>query len=270
MLETVIVDSEYPLTLNVENASHTDMLIVKSISGLTSAKVGLFTGDYASEGSYYQGRRPEKLNPVLTLKMNPDYANDVEVSDIRETLYRTFFHPYQDADGVIVRLQDDRRPERYFIGYCEDINTDQFSKDTSVQISLVCMDGYLFSYTPVSGADAAGWASLAVQNEGSAKCGILATFKVNTATSVLTFEINDRKLILNRAFTVGQVVTIDTRKGSRSIKVGGTDIMAALDPASEWLQMDLLGNNIKAYGSVVGDGKVVMTSYTFRPQWWGL
>lgn len=270
MLETVIVESVNPLTFNITDVDPSEMLIVKSISGLTSAKVGLFTGDYASEGSYYQGRRGEKLTPVITLKMNPDYEADVEVSDIREMLYRTFYEPSPDGDGVLVRLQDDRRPDRYFVGYTEDINTDQFSQSRDVQISMVCMDAYLFSYDITTGSDVAGWASLNVPYDGSARCGIKATFKVNTATSVMTFEIDGEKMILNRAFTVGQIITIDTRKGQRSIKVGSTDIMAALDPTSEWLNLRRPVNAVKAYGSVVGDGKVVMTSYEFRSAWWGI
>ena len=270
MLETVIVESANPLTLHISDVDPSEMLVVKNISGLTSAKVGLYTGDYASEGSYYQGRRGEKLNPILTLKMNPDYTNDVEVSDIRELLYRTFYEPQPESDGVLVRLQDDRKPDRYFVGYTEDINTDQFSQSRDVQISMVCMDAYLFSYDPTTDSDVAGWSSLNVDYDGSARTGVQATFKINTNTSVMTFEINGHKMILNRAFTVGQIITIDTRPGMRSIKVGATDIMAALDSTSTWLSLDRPVNNIKAYGSVVGDGKAVMTDYTFRSQWWGI
>lgn len=270
MLETVVVQSANPLTLHVEGATPNEMFTVKNISGLTSAKVGLFTGDYAGEGSYYQGRRGEKLTPVITLKLNPDYANNVEVSDLRETLYRTFYEPQPGSDGVKVLLQDDRKPDRYFVGYTEDVNTDQFSQSRDVAISMVCMEAYLFSDAITSGADAVGWASLPVAYNGSAKSGIEATLKVNTATSVLTFDINGNKMILNRAFAVGNIVTINTRKGERYIRVGGVDIMASLDPTSKWVQLDRPANTVKAYGGASGDGKVVMTAYNFREMWWGI
>lgn len=270
MLETVNVESVNPLTLHVSDVDPSEMFILKSISGLTSAKVGLFTGDYATEGSYYQGRRAEKLNPVLTLKLNPDYANDIEVSDLRETLYRTFYEPQPGLDGVLVSLEDDRKPKRYFVGYTEDINTDQFSQSRDVQISMVCMDGYLFSYDRTEASDAVGWSSLPVTYDGSARAGIEASFKINTATSVFTFDVNGNKLILNRAFTVGQVININTRKGERYIRLGATDIMASLDPTSQWVQLDRPATTIKTYGSVDGDGKAVMTSYNFRSRWWGI
>lgn len=270
MLETAIVESVNPLTLHITDVDPNSMLVLKSISGLTSAKVGLFTGDFASEGSYYQGRRGEKLTPVITLKMNPDYANDVEISDIRELLYRTFYEPQPGSDGVRVTLIDDRKPDRYFIGYTEDIDTDQFSRDTSVQIAMMCMESYLYSTIATSVTDAAGWLTTPIAYDGSAKCGLEMTFKINTATSVLTVDLNGYKMVLNRAFTVGQIVKINTRKGERAITVGGVDIMAALSPTSPWIQLDRPANTIKAYGSVEGDGKVVLTNYNFRSQWWGI
>lgn len=270
MLETVVVESSVPLTFNITDVDPNEMLVVKSISGLTSAKVGLFTGDFAGEGSYYQGRRGEKLTPVIALKMNPDYQNDVEVSDIREILYRTFYNPQPGSDGVKVLLKDDRKPDRYFVGYTEDINTDQFSKDTSVQISMQAMDAYLFSDIPINASEPAGWTSTPIAYDGSARTGLEMTFKVNTATNVMTVDLNGNKMVLNRAFAVGNIITINTQKGQRAIKVGATDIMAALTPESQFIQLDRPANTIKAYGSVEGDGKVVLTDYNFRSQWWGI
>jgi hypothetical protein len=271
MLDTVVVQSVNPLTLHVTDVDPNEMFVLKRISGLTSAKAGLFTGDYAGEGSYYQGRRGEKLNPVITLKLNPDYNADISVSNLRERLYRAFYEPQPGSDGVKVLLQDDELPDRYFIGYTEDIDTDQFSQSRDVQISMLSMDAYLFSDAATSASDAVGWSSIPVAYDGSAKAGLEATFKVNTNTSVMTFDINGKKLILNRAFTVGQIITINTRKGERSIRVGSTDIMGALDPSSVGpFQLDRPANVLKSYGGAEGDGKVVMTSYNFRSQWWGI
>lgn len=271
MLETVIVQSAAPLTFNITDVDPNEILVVKSISGLTSAKVGLFTGDFAGEGGYYQGRRAEKLTPVITLKMNPDYKNDVEVSDIREMLYRTFYQPQPGSDGVKVLLKDDRKPDRYFVGYTEDINTDQFSKDTSVQISMMCMEGFLYSDAYTAGSDPAGWLTLPIAYPGTANAGIAMQVKINTATPRVTIDLNGNKMVLDRAFTVGQVIYINTRQGEREIRfTTGGDIMAALSPASPWVQLDRPNNTIKVYGSVEGDGKAVLTAYDFRARWWGI
>lgn len=270
MLETVNVESVNPLTFHISDVDPSETLICKSVSGLTSAKVGLFTGDYAGEGSYYQGRRAEKLTPVITLKLNPDYEQDIEVSDLREMLYRSFYEPQPDLDGVLVSLEDDRRPKRYFVGYTEDINTDMWAEKQEVQISMLSMDGYLFSYDQTSANDAIGWATLPVAYDGSARCGFLATLTVKSAATAVTLELNGHKMVLTRAFAVNDVITIDTRKGSRAIKVNGTDIMAALSPTSTWLQLDRPNNTFKAYGLVEGDGKAVLSAYIFRSAWWGV
>lgn len=270
MLDQIVIDPDgaAPLVLNITGANPSDMLTVKSISGLTSPKVGLFTGDYAGEGSYYQGRRGEKMTPVITLKMNPQYDTDFEVSDIRELLYRYFYSI--PGDAVKVLLKDDRKPDRYFIGYTEDINTDQFSQSRDIQISMVCMDAYIYSEDQVVIVDAAGLSSTPIDYEGSANTGINVTLKINTATSQLNLQRGSQIMRLNRAFAVGEIVTINTVKGQRSIKVGATDIMAALDPISVWLQLDQQDNPLKSYGSVDGDGKAVMTNIAWRAAWWGI
>lgn len=270
MLDTVVVQSATPLTLNLTNVDPLEMFILKSISGLTSSKVGLFTGDYASEGSYYQGRRPDRLTPVFTIKMNPDYTDDVDLSDLRDRLYRAFYQPLPGSHGVKVVLKDDRRPDRYFVGYTEHVNTDQFSKSRDIQVSMVCMDPNLYSDALSVGSDPVGWGSLPITYDGSAQTGIKVVLKVNTATSVVTFELNGNKMILNRSFSVGEVITIDTRKGTRCIKIGALDVMATLDPTSTWVKLDREANTMKAYGSVSGDGKAVITSYEYRSEWWGL
>lgn len=270
MLDTVVVESVNPMTLHITDVDPNEMFVLKSISGLTSAKVGLFTGDFAGEGSYYQGRRGEKLTPVIKLKLNPDYEQDIEVSDLREILYRTFYEPQPGSDGVKVVLKDDRKPDRYFVGYTEDIDTDQFSQTQDVQISMVCMDAYLFSDLATSASDAVGWTSLPVAYDGSTRTGLEMIFKVNVATSSMTIDINGSKMTLDRDFLVGDIITINTQKGERSIRVGMEDIMASLAPTSVWLQLDRPDNTIKAYGTAESDGKVVMTSYDFRSRWWGV
>lgn len=144
MLDQVVLQTANPMTLNITAADPNEILVIKSISGLTSTKVGLFTGDFSTEGSYYQGRRPEKLTPVITFKINPNYADDISVSDVRQLLYRMFYEPQPGSDGVKVILKDDKLPDLYFVGYVEDINTDQFTKSQTAQVSLVAMDSYLF------------------------------------------------------------------------------------------------------------------------------
>lgn len=272
MLNQVVLNTAIPKTLNIDGVDPDETLIVKSISGLSGADLTLFTGDYARDGGYYQGRRASKFNPVFNFKLNPDYANDVEVSDIREMLYSWFLQPSVGVDGLQVILIDDRKPDRYFVGYTEKIETDMFSRDTSVQVSMISVDAYLRSVLETSGSDVAGWISTTVPYAGSAPVGLEMTFKVNTATSTLNVGVGSYAMTLQPTpgFAVNDVVVINTELGKRSIKRNGVDIMAALLPVSKWALLNNGSNLIRTNGGVSNDGKVVMTSYKFREAWWGI
>jgi len=271
MLKQVVLQTVPPYTLNIDAVDPDEPIICTGISGLDPAKNTLFTGEFARSGGYYQGRRQGQRNPVVNLKLNPDYAGNLEVSDLREMVYSMFLEPSPTSDGLQVVLKDDRRPDRYFIGYTEDLPADIFSRETKAQISMICTDPMLKSVAPVVGNDAAGWAQTNLAYQGSAKNGFQATLLVKTATAVLNLEVDGVKMTLNKAFAVNDVITINTVEGSRFIRQNGSDIMTSLSSTSKWLTLRKGSPNlVKAYGSVAADGKVVMTSYTFVDAWWGI
>lgn len=270
MLQQVVLNTAAPMTLNVEAVNPDDLVVIKSISGLDPADVNLFTGDFSRDGGYYQGRRAVGRNPVLNLKLNPDYSTDTEVSDIREMLYSIFYEPSATSDGLQVILKDDRKPDRYFIGYTEKMPAPIFESEPTAQVSMLCVDPYLKSVAAVAGNDAVGWTSLPVTYEGSARTGLEVNMKVKTATTVLNLEINGVLLTLNKSFAVNDIVIVNTLIGSRKITVNGVDAMATLAPTSKWVQLNKGVNTIKTYGSVSGDAKVAMMSYTYRAAWWGI
>lgn len=271
MLESVVVQSANPLTLNISGANPDEMLIVKSISGLTSPRVGLYTGDYSSEGSYYQGRRGERITPVITLKMNPNYAEDVDVSDIRDLLYRTFMTPQPGSDGVRVLLKDDRRPDRFFVGYTEAIETEHFSASREVQISMVTMEPVVFSDTPVvvSGLSAD---SIEIPYDGSAPAGIRMHLFVQVATAAIKVTMNERTLILQKAtpWPYGTLVTINTRRSEREVRINNELSMPQIAQGYEWFQLDRPVNTLSAVGQDDTPGRVKILDYDYRSTWWGI
>lgn len=271
MLDRVILQSaSAPKTLNLTGVDPDEILILKSISGLAGAKVNQFLGDFSRDGGYYQGRRADKLNPVFNFKMNPDYKNDVDVSQIREMLYLWFFEPSAYSDGLKVLLDDDRRPDRYFIAYAEDMNTDQWQKEQTCQVSTIAVDPYLRSDAETSGADAAGWAAFTINYDGTAKTGMSMTLKVKTANpTIVVYNGNDR-FILDGPFAVNDIVTVNTSIGSRSIKKNGVDAMGMWRAGSKWLQLHNGQNNFVIYGTAAGDGRAVMMDYKYRSAWWGI
>lgn len=270
MLTKAIVESSTPIEFNVENADPDEILILTSISGLSKAGANLFTGEFAREGGYYQGRRAKARNPVMNFKLNPDYPNDIEVSDIREMLYRIFMEPHPDSDAVQVRLIDDRKPDRYFIGYCEDFDATMFEKETKAFASLITTDPYLRSVEEASGANAGGWFTSPIVYEGSADTGLEMEFKMLAMSDRLTIVNNSEVMTISGSFAPNDVISINTSEGSRHIRVNGVDEMVRLQAGSKWIQLKQAANVLVAHGETANDGKAVMTSYKYRAAWWGV
>lgn len=270
MLEQVVIQGSSPTTLNVSDVDPDEILLIKSITGLSAKGLTLFTGEFARDGGYYQGRRAGKRNPVFTFKLNPNYTDDIEVSDIRELLYKLFLEPNVGTDAVQVTLKDDRKPDRYFIGYCEDIDTDMWAADNQAMVSLICTDPYLRSVDPTVGNNPAGWVSVPLTYDGSASTGFVVQLKVTTANSQVTLDLNGNLMVLTGTFALNDIIDISTVEGSRYIRKNGVDIMGSLTAASKWLQLDAVANTLQAYSTVVADAKVKVLSYSYRSAWWGI
>ncbi len=269
MLTKAIVESSTPIEFNIENADPDEILILTSISGLSKAGAGLFTGEFAREGGYYQGRRAKQRNPVMNFKINPDYKNDIEVSDVREMLYRQFMDPHPDSDAVQVRLIDDRKPDRYFIGYTEDIEADMFEKEIKAQVSMLCTDPYLRSVEESSGINVKGWFVSPIIYEGSADTGLEMEFKVLEVCTRLTIKNNAQSMVIEGPLLPGDVVTVNTSEGSRYIRRNGEDVMVRLQ-GNSWVALKQASNVMTIYSEVPNDGKVALTGYRYRAAWWGI
>lgn len=276
MLTEVVIQGSDPMTLKVEDMDPDEILYLKSITGLSPEGITLFTGDFARDGGYYQGRRVGKRNPVFNFKLNPNYADDIEISDIRELLYKQFLEPDVHTDKVQVLLKDDRRPDRYFIGYTESINTDHWAQDQSAQVSMVCVDPYLRSANLTSASDATGWISVPLTYDGSAATGMNMQLKVTATTPTVIINLNGDLMTLTHPvnFLNNDIIDIKTTIGERSIKLTRsavvTDVMAYLTGTPVWPTLDAVANTLQVYGSVVSDAKVRAMSYSYRSAWWGI
>lgn len=272
MLKQVILQSSSPMTLDIDNADPDEVVILKSISGLTPADLTLFTGDYARDGGYYQGRRATKRNPVFNLKLNPNYKDDIAVSDVREMLYRVFLEPQSLTDGLQVTVVDDRKPDRYFICYTEKWDGELFEAKPFAGISTVCTDPYLRSVAETVALNPGGWVSVPFSYDGSADTGLEVTFKVTSITNQLVMNINGQIMTLSKPtnFAVNDIVVINTSTGSRRITLNGVDVMALLVSGPLWLNLTIPDVVLSTYGTAPGDGKTVITSYKYRSAWWGV
>lgn len=277
MLDQVVLQTVVAKTFDITAVDPNEILIVKSISGLSAPKVTLFTGSYAGDGGYYQGRRVEQRNPVFTFKINPDYENDIEVTEIRRMLYRWFLNTGPLAgDGLKVTLKDSKLPDIYFIGNTEDINTDMWTKEQTAQVSMLAVDPFLRS-EELYHWNGAGSNSLAFEYEGDAPTGLDIQVRVAVATPQVHLRLTQGAIVQNLTlvnpsgnFAAGSVVYVNTSVLSRSIMYGGADVMTMLAYGSDWLSLEEGFYVLESYGTAYLDNKALLQQVEYRGAWWGV
>lgn len=262
------------LSLPVLGATPKSSLLVQKVTGLNPPDINLFIGDYSRDGGDYQGRRVGNRNPVFTLELNPNPALGETISGLREKLYMAFVDPLVEADFVKVNLIDDTGRVRYLVGYTEKFETEIFDVDNAAQISMICPDPYIRDNEVTVLTNPTGWVTVPFTYEGTAETGFEVLIHVNSPTSVLTLENNGKKMIINRDFTTGEEVTINTNRGHRSLKLTSVDpdvsIVAYLEPTSPWLELHSQSNTMKVYGATPGDSIAAIRSLVYTQSYWGV
>lgn len=116
----------------------TDPVQIRDIKGLEPVKAAISTqalGTTAksNRGEAYQGSSVGARNIVLTMGLNPDWA-DQTVEGLRQLLYAYFMTPL----WCKLRFFSDIRPPVDIEGYVESMDPNIFSEDPEVQVSIIC------------------------------------------------------------------------------------------------------------------------------------
>jgi hypothetical protein len=276
LLTQIDVNSENAFYVPIQGATPKDSLLVRNITGLTPPDINLFIGDYSRDGGIYQGRRVGNRNVVITMTLNPNPALGETVSGLRELLYKTFIDPLVEADFLQLNLHDEQGRVRYVVGYTEKFEGAIFDADTSLQISLICPDPYIRDSDETVLTNASGWTTVPFVYGGTAETGFVATVSIIGTTPTITLDNNGKTMVINRAFVAGDVVTINTTPGSRSIMLapaaGGpaVSILANLTTTSSWLLLHSQANTFKIYGTDQTTLPATVTSLRFRQAYWGV
>lgn len=275
MLTQIDVDSENAFLVPILGVTPKDSLLVRSVTGLSAPDITLFIGDYARDGGFYQGRRVEKRNVVITFDLNPNPALGETVAGLRELLYKSFADPSVDADSIKLGLHDDQGRVRYVVGYTETFDGDIFSSETSTQISIICPDPYIRDDVPTVLTHPTGWTTVPFTYAGTAETGFEVLIYVNTATNTVTLDNNGKKMVLNRTFAAGDIIRISTVPGSRFVGVttapaAEAPILGSLTPGSPWPQLHSQSNVMKVYGAAPTDLIAAIRSLTYTQSYWGI
>jgi hypothetical protein len=116
---------------------------ILDIQGLNPIKADVNTTSYGSvDGEFLTGTRVGKRNIVLTIGLNPDWADNTP-SKLRRTL-DAYFMTKQSCNLLIT---DDDLGILTILGIVESSEPSIFSKDMEQQVSLICVDPYFRSYS---------------------------------------------------------------------------------------------------------------------------
>lgn len=288
MLTSIDVESDNSFNIPILGATPKDSILVRQITGLNPPDLNLFIGDYARDGGIYQGRRVGNRNIVMTFELNPNPALGETVPGLREKLYKAFYDPLAEADYLKMNFNLDDDRVLYAVGYGERIETEIFSAETLMQISIICPDPYLRDNEATIHENSAGWTTVPFTYNGTASTGFEVEIKVGASTPKLILANNTvtndtdsplyprGRMILNRAFAANDIITINTVRGHRRIWLtpgaGGptVSLFADLTPTSPWLELHSQNNTMMVYGNTPSNLPAVITKLTHVTSYWGI
>ena len=277
MLTRVDVLSENPFYLQIRDAKPTDSIIVEKIEGLDPPDIDLFIGDYARDGGYYSGRRVPRRQPIMTLRINPNYALGETTAGLRRLIYKAFANPFATTNGVQLLLHDDTLPDRYLTVYLEKAPAGIFDPGTpTIVLSFQAPNPYILDY--VATVVAAAGPTVPFTYAGDVDAGFEINFTVTAATSIIKFALNGVEMNLTAGWLVGDQIYVDTRPGSRKIQltrtVGGSpityDVLFARVQTTPWLALHAPDNTLQAYGATSSTVVGNITQVRHRAMYWGI
>lgn len=111
---------------------------VRDIRGLTPVAANINSTRYGSiDGEVLTGKSIGKRNIVMTFGFNPNWATQ-SMESLRQILY-SYFMP---KETVGLRFISTHMPPVEIFGEVESMESDLFSKDPEIQVSVVCVKPY--------------------------------------------------------------------------------------------------------------------------------
>jgi hypothetical protein len=235
-------------------------LRVAKIEGLDPVKATLVSSSFAnSDGEAYQSSRRETRNIKINIELDPTSESGDTVRDLRKKLYR-FFMPESEVKLTFI-LEEGLDVD--IVGRIESCETDHFSQDPAVDISIICFDPDFIDPTPVvssvmltSDAD-----PTTIEYDGTVEVGIVVTlgpivsaipdfvlYQTLPNGEVRTLEFD------NVTLEAGDMLMISTVFGSKSVTLTHAGVSSSalygVSPQSNWIALEPGDNDLKLYSSV--------------------
>lgn len=247
--------------------------IVEEILGLDPVKATLVSSSFAQlDGAQYQASRRETRNILLKIGLEPDYVTQ-SVEALRNNLY-TFFMTkmavtlrFFTSTGLIVDIP----------GRVETCETNLFTKEPQVDISIICFDPDFVDLTPVEilGDTVDDSTEFLIEYEGTVETGIVFVLNVDRALTEFTIYSRAadnvvRPLNISAVLQASDVVTINTVVGSKGLTLvrasTESSLLYAMDSQSNWTELQNGDNYFRIYAV----GAPIPFSITYLTRYGGL
>lgn len=244
---------------------------VLNVTGLNPPEAEIYTNAVAGmDGEKFKSTKLQMRNLVLTIKIN----GEVEANRIH--LYEYF------KTGAWCKIYYSNGSRSVYIeGYCETIECPLFEMKQQMQISIVCPEPYFKSlmtiYADISKQFAAFEFPFEIEEEGiefsildvdretvvtnggEITSGLIITLTArngNVAYPILYNVNTGEHMLINLVMQEGDVVIINTNKGSKSVKKISngieTNVINAFMAGSSWFQLPV-GSTVFTYQATYND-----------------
>lgn len=239
--------------------------VVKNIDGLDPVKATLVSSGFAGmDGEQFHTSRRVPRNIKLSLGLEADYAAG-SVKDLRDALYAYFMPKSEVLLGF--HMFDKFAISSYFenldvniLGVVEDFNSQLFTKEPTVDISLMCFDPdfYVPTSTIVNGNTVADATTQTITYDGTVDTGLIFTLNVNRTLGAFSIyhtppDRTLRQVDFTYNLVAGNVVRINSNVGEKEVVLlggaGDTSILYAVSPQSPWLELQPGDNTFRVYAA---------------------
>lgn len=246
---------------------------VQKVTGLDPVKATIVSSSYATaDGEQYQSSRREKRNIVISLGLETDYITN-SVRSLRKRL-SGFFKP---KSYVSLRFHDDDGLTVDISGRVESFESDLFSEEPSVDISVLCFDPDFVNVDSmsISGSTVSSTTTSLIQYDGDIETGFVLTLNVNRSLTEFTIYNTGedgvvRSLDVQASLVSGDVVTISTVSGNKYVRLTrsglNTSLLYGMTTQSDWVEFNPGDNRFRVYAT----GAAIPYSISYTELYGGL
>lgn len=272
------------IDLPIRGILPTSPFIVKNVDGLGPPEIAVSIATTNNDGiGFYQGRKTQDREIVVSIGLNPDYSSGQTASDLRTLLYGLLVRSQEDfsgyhvrEDGVTISIMNDSDVLMSTLGFVAKMEINPFSKDPEVAVTLNCPKSFFETdlhhetgivYTPITGA-------VTIPNIGTVPTGFYFETTFTTTQSIFDMLNSNGSMIITYPFAVGDRLYFNTQAGEREIMldlaaIGLNDVnmLPYIDPSFKWLQLDV-GDNYFDGATQLGHATIGDVNYV--PKFWGV